>query len=295
MSGLFCVVRGRASGPPHIFVLGEEEMKKGLLLSVLILALASQACSFSPSVGSLFASETPTPTATFTSTPTLTETPTPTPSNTPTPTPNATATAAVKATEGANTVLQELDALLAEKDSDLDYKNGYLAWQQTEPEIIALNEPGGVFSPIGERLQADDFIFKSDVVWQAESLVICGFLFRSEANLSEGKQYGFQFLRFSGLPAWDIESLDLGYTKSIITQKVRFSDALNLKNGATNTFVLAAKDNAFVVYINGIRQGKFYDDSRQMQKGRLAFLASEDGRKSSCTFKNSWLWALNKQ
>ncbi len=270
-------------------------MKRNLSLFVLILALASQACSFSPSVGSWFATETPTATATSTSTPTPTETPTPTPSNTPTPTPNATATAAVKATETANAIVTELDSLLAEKDSDLDYKNGFLAWQQTEPKIMALTEPGGYYSPIGERIKADDFIFKSDVVWQAEGLVICGLAFRSEANLAQGKQYNFVFLRLSGLPAWDIEFLDLGYTRSNITQKVRFSDALNLANGSTNTFVLAVKDNSFTVYINGIRQGKFYDDSNLAQSGRLAFVASEDSKKSSCTFKNSWLWALNKK
>lgn len=268
-------------------------MKKQLILFILVLTLASQACSFSAG-GSLFATETPTPTATFTSTPAPTETPTPTPSNTPTPTPNATATAAFQATESANSVVTELDTLLADKDSDLNYKNGYLAWQQAEPEILALTEPGGRFAPIGERLQGEDFILKSDVVWQAESLVICGLLFRSEANLSSGKQYVFQFLRFSGMPAWDIEFTDSGYSRSNITQKVRFSDALELKNGATNAFLLVAKDNAFTVYINGVRQGKFYDDSRLAQKGRMAFYAAEDGNKSSCTFKNSWMWALNK-
>ncbi|GAB4401652.1 MAG: hypothetical protein OHK0031_19660 [Anaerolineales bacterium] len=269
-------------------------MKKIVFVLFLFAALGL-ACSFSPSLGSFFATETPTPTSTAIPTSTSTETPTPTPSNTPTPTPDKTATAAVKATEAANGVALEIGALLAEKDADLDYKNGYLAWQQTDPAVIALTEPGGMFNPIAERLQADNFIFKSDVVWQASNLVICGFIFRSEANIANGKQYIFQFLRLSGLPAWDIEFDDMGWAKSLITGKPRFSDALDLKNGATNQFVLVAQDDTFIVYINGVRQGKYTDYSNLAQKGRLAFLASEDGGKSSCTFKNSWLWALNKK
>ena len=47
----------------------------------------------------------------------------------------------------------------------------------------------------------------------------------------------FQFLRFSGLPAWVIEFYDDRVFKGSVTGQIKFSSALNLNSGATNQFI----------------------------------------------------------
>ncbi len=265
-------------------------MKKPFVLFLFVLIL-SIACSTSPSMGGLFATETPTPTSTFTPTATSTPTETPTPTSTATATPNATATAAFRATETAGGVLAELEALITdEKDTDIDYKSGYLAWKQKDPVSITLNQPGGEYYDI-PKLKLANFIMKSDVTWDTTGLILCGTMFRSDADFEKGRQYQFIYLRMSGTPAWAIQFHEFGYFKNTISD-VRFSSALNLDNGATNQFVLVANNEVFTVYINGVRQGRFYDNSQQATNGGIAFVAFEDSGKSTCQFENSWIWAL---
>ena len=105
---------------------------------------------------------------------------------------------------------------------------------------------------IDEKLTAGDFILKSDVTWDATGLLLCGAIFRSEPNLEKGKQYQFMFLRFSGLPAWAIEVHEFGQFRNSPT-KAKFSDALDLSNGATNQFVLAVQNDHFTLYLNKVR------------------------------------------
>ncbi len=107
----------------------------------------------------------------------------------------------------------------------------------------------------------------------------------------KGKQYQFMFLRFSGLPAWTIEVHEFGQFKNSPT-KVKFSDALDLGNGATNQIILVVQDDHFTLYLNKVRQGTYYDYSKQRTEGGMGFLGIQQSGKGNCKFENSWVWAL---
>ena len=229
------------------------------------------------------------PTATPTFEPTFTPLPTKTPKPSPTATPNTAATAVARATQTANGVLGELDSLL--DDTDIPYKEGYLAWQYDKPIMVSLTGPDQKLQGIDDKLMGSNFILKSDVTWSATGIIVCGATFRSEPDLALGKQYQFLFLRLSGLPAWSIDVLEFGQFKNSIT-KTQFSSALNQENGATNQFVLIAQEEQFTLYINHVRQGRFFDYSKQRNEGSSAFFAFQDSGKGSCEFENSWIWSL---
>jgi hypothetical protein len=234
----------------------------------------------------------PTATSAPTNTPSPTLTPLPTDTSTPLPTetPDVTATAASKSTESAGTILPELDHLLA--DTDIPYKEGHLAWQQTEPLTIKLTGPDDQLLPVDDELTAGNFVLKSDVTWSASGIIICGAVFRSEADLQMGKQYQFTFLRLSGLPAWTISVFEFGSYKNSPTD-VRFSGTLDQGNGATNEFVLVVQDDQFNLYINQNHEGRFFDYSKQRMQGFFGFLGLQDSGDGSCEFENSWVWALD--
>ena len=222
--------------------------------------------------------------------PSLTPAPTDTATPSPTSTPDVTATAGAKATETAASVLNELDKLLG--DTDVSYKDGHLAWQQTRPLIIDLSGPDDQILAVDDKLTAGNFIFKSDVTWTASGIILCGAVFRSEPDLERGKQYRFLFLRLSGLPAWEIDVFEFGQYKNSPTD-TKFSGALDQDNDATNEFVLIAQDDQFNLYINQNHEGRFFDYSKQRVEGSFAFLGLQDSGKGTCEFENSWVWALD--
>lgn len=222
--------------------------------------------------------------------PTASLTPAPTQTSTPTATPDKTATAAVSATQAASDILRELEDVLG--DSDIPYKDGQLAWQQKDNLNIEMSGPDQEILEIDDQLTAGDFILKSDVTWDATGLLLCGAIFRSEADLLKGKQYQFLFLRFSGLPAWAIEVHEYGQFRNSPT-KTKFSDALDLANGATNQFVLIVQDDHFTLYLNKERQGTYYDFSKQRAEGSFGFVGIQQSGNGTCEFENSWVWALN--
>ena len=260
-------------------------MKRYPYFTIFVLMLLL-ACVSAPGLG---APPTSTPTSTNTSEPTFTALPTDTPTPISSATPNAAATAEARATQSAGDVLDELDKLLG--DSDIPYKNGRLAWGQTKPLTLNLSGPDRQASLVDAKLTASNFILKSDVTWSATGIIFCGAIFRSEPDIGKGKQYQFLYLRLSGLPAWAIQVNEFGRFKNTITD-TKFSDALDLGNGATNSFVLVAQDEKFSVYINSVRQGRFFDNSNQRTEGLIAFQAFQDSGKGSCEFKNSWVWIL---
>ncbi len=140
-------------------------------------------------------------------------------------------------------------------------------------------------------LVAADFAIQTEVTWEASGLLVCGLMLRSEADFVRGAQYQFNYLRFSGLPAWAIEYHDNGEYQYSITN-LRFADAIDLENGATNKFLIIAEGNKFTIYANDTRLGTFYDDSKKLSKGRFAFTSSQDTGESTCTFENTWVWLL---
>ena len=261
-------------------------MKRLLYFFILLLVL-SQACSLSP------AAEPPATTAPLLPTGTLQPTLTPSSTNTATPaptfTPDKTATAAVQSTAAAQTVLAELDKLLG--DTDINYKEGHLEWQQKKPLMVSLRGPSRDYVEIDKNLAGKNFILKSDITWEASGILICSAIFRSEPDLEKGEQYEFSYLRLSGLPAWQISVNEHGRFKNTPT-KIKFSDAIDQDNGATNQVVLVVQDEQFNLYINGVHQGRYFDYSKQRTEGNFAFSGSQDSGEGTCNFKNSWVWAL---
>jgi len=245
-------------------------------------------------------SDTPVPTDTATplptDTPVPTDTPTPIPTDTPVPTdtptitPARTATRAAQLTATAEVVIADIREQLEAVGAPTDV--GYLGWLQDEPVSIDLSGAGdAIYDPFAQDLEASDFVISSDVTWEATNIVVCGMMFRSEPNFEKGSQYQLLFLRFSGLPAWAIEYYRYGeFQKSVTT--VKFSDYLDLDNGATNHLVMWAEGGKFTIYINDTRVGDFYDYSESAYEGYFAFFATQDAGQSNCTFENTWVWML---
>ncbi len=255
------------------------------LFALLLIFL--QGCSTLPAAQP--ATSTPVPTQTSMPTSTSTPLPTDTPTPVPTSTPDKTATAAAGSTAAAQTVLDELDKLLGE--TDIPYKNGHLEWQQVKPLLVSLKGPGWDYVEVDENLIGKNFILKSDVTWEASGIILCNAIFRAEPDLEKGEQYKFSYLRLSGLPAWEIGVYENGRFKNSFT-KTHFSDAINMDNRATNQVVIIAQDEQITLYINGIRQGRYFDYSKQRMEGVFGFSANQDSGQGSCNFKNSWVWAL---
>ncbi|MBL8051561.1 MAG: hypothetical protein JNM46_10100 [Anaerolineales bacterium] len=255
-------------------------MKNRSLLVIAVLIIVSLACA---GVGA-----EPTPTNTP-EPPTVTPEPTETPTLVPTATPNRTATVEARATISANEILTELDDVLG--DTEIPYQNGQLVWKQNERFDIEMTGPESRYIEFAEDVVGRNFILKSDVTWNSTGILVCGVIFRSEANIQEGRQYHFVFLRFSGAPAWAIEFFEFGYFKNSPTD-IQYSSALNLNNKATNQFVLVAQGGEFNIYINKVRQGRFFDYSEQQKEGAFAFFAGQDSGEGSCEYEDSWVWEL---
>ena len=258
-------------------------MKRFLYLFIL-LGLLIQAC------GALSV-ETPSSTAAPSDTPEPTQTPLPTETPTPVPTstPERTATAAAGIEQASNTILDELEQLLGE--TDIPYEDGHLAWKQVKSLMVSLRGPGQNYVEFDRDLVGENFILKSDVTWEASGIIVCGVIFRSEPNLEKGRQYKFSYLRLSGLPAWAIELFEFGQFRNSLTS-TQFSNAVNQKNSATNQVVLVAQDEQFTLYLNRVRQGRYFDNSKQRMDGSFAFYGAQDSGEGTCNFENSWVWTL---
>ncbi len=272
------------------------------ILCIFVLLLITAGCGTTPQPTPVATQEiVPTsapPTSTDTPAPTETPLPTntPVPTDTPTPLPTDTATPDMKATEAfiatraASQMIEDIKAELTEFGFSPDV--GHFGWAQTDTQTITLSTYGDYFyTPFAENLTASDFILRSDVTWETDGLVMCGFMFRSEPNFDTGAQYSFFYLRISGLPAWDIEYWDNGEFQSNITE-VKFSSAIDMNNGATNNLFLAAEGNKFTLYINSDRVGSFYDWSSKRSDGLFAFQGSQEKGPSTCVFNNTWIWQL---
>lgn len=216
---------------------------------------------------------------------------TPPPTDTPTPVPTSTPDLDATSTAQAAAILSEISGFV---DDEIPYQDGALVWQQTKSITINMSGPQSEdnFREIGENVSAGNFVFKSDVTWNASGILICGAIFRSEQNLDTGKQYQFYFYRLSGLPAYFIDVYEDGGFKNTISD-AKFSGDLDVSNDGTNQFVLVAQEEQFVVYINGQRQGRYFDYSKQRAEGYFAFLAWQESGKGSCMFENSWIWSLD--
>jgi hypothetical protein len=244
------------------------------LFAVAVLVLAVGGSCSSP----LFSQPTPTNTPLP---PTATATATKVPTNTPTITPDLAATAQAQL-EGS--IVAQLE------DLELPSDTGEVGWVQTAPEVIELSGPEGFYQPFAEDLDVSDFVIQWEQTWETTAWPWCGLYFRSDASYADGDYYAIYFLRFSGLPAWDIEYNRDGLYITTLTTDFKFSNSLDINSGATNQITLAAVGNQFKLYINGHYEGVYYDFSSKLEKGRFAFYAYENSGSTTCTFDNTWVW-----
>jgi hypothetical protein len=253
--------------------------KVGNFIFAFLLLAGAAACgrSFSPPTPT----NTPAPTGTDTPFPTETKTPLPTNTSSPTSTPNLKATQAVENEQAVRDVLAELE---------LPADSGHLGWYQEKPITIGLQGPAYKLKTFNESFSAADFVLYTEITWKTDSWPVCGVFFRADKRLEKGNAYSLQFLRFSGLPAWDIEYLQDGQWVTTITSKLKFSDYLKNDDGSTNKLVLTAIGNEFKFYLNDNFEGKFNDWSNKASKGNIAFSANNNAGTTKCIFDKSWVW-----
>ena len=66
---------------------------------------------------------------------------------------------------------------------------------------------------------------------------------------------------------------------------------VSLKGGGGGV-VVGVEEGQFVIYVNDVRQGRYFDYSKQRTEGTFAFLGNQDSGEGTCNFENSWVWAL---
>lgn len=255
-----------------------------LAFIVVLLVVGNSACGLSflqPATAT--PTNTPLPTATNTPLPTatFTATPKPTATNTPTATPD------LKATQAA-AMEQTIKAELVKMNLPSD--NGHVGWIQGDTVTISLTGQSYDQKTFDDKFTAADFVMYSELTWKTDGWPICGMFFRSDDRLADGNFYLLQFLRFSGLPAWDIEFYRDGNYVTTVTNQVQFSSKLNIADGATNKVAFAAIGNQFKVYVNGKYEGQYFDWSKLLSEGNIAFAGSQSSGNTKCIFNNSWIW-----
>ena len=271
-----------------------------LFIAVVLLLSACNApqpqATVTPTVPPATDTPMPTATATATETPLPTETPTATPTETPLPTDTPTATPDRKATEQA-AAQAELEAQTALVKAELEAlelsTEGQLGWVQAKPETIKLTEYGQrIYTDINKLESYKNFILKVDVTWTSKSgLAGCGIIFRATPPIEDGNQYILETLRLSGAPAWDIIYVKDNMGIANMMGEVKFNSAINLDQGATNTYFLVANGDSFSVYANGKRIGSTSYSSKQTE-GAIAFVGFHESGETVCDFSNAWIWEL---
>ncbi len=264
------------------------------LMIVMLLSSCAQQATQPPTATVPPATNTPLPTDTPvpTLTPTPTETPTPVPTNTPTPTatPNKTATAAVLATQTQTALVAQFTKEMADYEITLD--KGNLIFYDKYGTSITMDAYGQSFydDSVTGDINVANFIIKVDIAWESKTgLAGCGIIFRSDSNISKGDQYTFETLRLSGVPAWDIIYNKLGKFNANITG-IKYSNQIDLKNGAVNTYVIVADGSKFTIYANGGKMGSA--ENKALTEGILAFMGFQESGQTTCTFSNIWVWQL---
>ena len=237
---------------------------------------------------------TDTPVPTDTPIPTDTPEPTETPTEVPTETPDLAATAAVEATQKADVLIEEIDAVLQEKGYSTD--QGYLGWAQEEPITFRIDSYNTyTWNPFVEDQEFSSFVLRGDITWESTSgLILCGFVFRAEGeDLQHQPYYIFQTIRLSGWPSWDLEYWKYGQFQSSPTGGVREDAAIKQGQGSTNEYLLVVDGNTFRGYVNGENLGGA--TIATLSTGLAGFYAYQESGDTTCTLDNAWLWVLEEE
>ncbi len=204
------------------------------------------------------------------------------------------ATQAAEATQ----IVEQVKILIEEDLSEINQPlpPGELGWVQTEPYPINMTSYQEELMPaFAEDLVANDFILKSDITWTSTGgLVTCGFNFRSESNIEEGKQYRYEMLRLSGLPVFFISYMQFNIYEQYLSPLVT-SRQIDQSQGATNEVIIFAEDGKITVYINELRAGQYFDYAEKMPEGYFSFYAWQESGESTCAFDNTWVWLIEEE
>lgn len=262
-----------------------------LPLALLALTAAQSACA--PSAPS----PTSTPVATGTSLPTepplpsATPVPTDTPTPTATPTPDTAATQAAQATAAMQKQIERIAPDLEDLGFNLD--SGSLVWSSDQP--IELSTSAYLEMKRKRITQADiaDFVLVTDVKWNTTSgLAGCSVIFRAGEDLDYDPNYVFPILRLQNAPAWDIEYFNYGKWQQTLTSGgAQFSPAIKDMNDDVNRLTLVVQGDQIKPYIN--RDPLMQVTANKLAKGQIGFEAFQESGKTTCTFSNGWIWALN--
>jgi len=290
-----------------------NRIRTAVILGIIIMLILSlPACKATPkpevlaatSAAQTVAAYSPTPPPTNTpvptNTPIPTNTPTPIPTDTPTPTPTntktPTATIDYKATDAVKAT-QTTEAQIAQVKSDLEAvditlgEGKLVLFDPASYDVTVKSYNSYNYTYVGKDLIATDFMMKVDIKWESTmGFAVCGIIFRGDKDIQNGSYYIFQSMRFSGAPAFDIEYFENGRFKANLLGKVKFNSIIDLKNGATNSYILSIAKGTFFVYANGKRIAAA--DSSKLTKGVLAYYTMQESGETTCTFSNTWVWAL---
>lgn len=256
-------------------------------LTIFMLILTTFGCVSAPPPTPTIA---PTVPPTITSQPTATATPQPTMTPTPTATLNRTATAAVKATESMAAHLAELEPELAAVGFPID--SGKLVLKKDMAISMTVEGYDSYWPESVVKTALKDFVLHVDVSWDSTSgLAGCGIMFRAEEDLERGAQYIFDIMRLSGAPNWEMYYRKFNTLQNEIVP-FRFDDIIDDKPGAVNSIVLVVQGDLLQAYINGkkMREGR----NSKISEGGIAYLTWQESGKSTCSFKNTWVWELDE-
>ncbi len=257
-----------------------------LICLVFVLLLA--ACTAAPSPPP---TEEVVPTlAPPTDTPLPTNTPAPTPTDTPVPTETPDRTATISARE-TGTLEAELNQYLTRLEKfGFDRESGRMIYQG-EPTIyltVDSYQEDKLETIIADPIK--DFVLQAEIEWNSTSgLAGCGIIFRAEEDLERGANYQWVMMRLSGAPAWDIEYFRYGEFQYGL-MPAQFTAALDERQGAVNRITLIAQGDTFKTYIN-TTPGMDASD-KKLSEGQIALLAWQESGKTTCTFRNVWVWEL---
>ena len=175
-----------------------------------------------------------------------------------------------------------------------DPQQGQFIAHTTNPITILLNQKGqqGNNQTGYERLQGtvSDFVFHADVDWGGPQDT-CEIHFRDTKEDGATGYNAYLYRNESNKNVAYMGQFDNGNWKGVAADP---APMVQTAQDASNTMVLVARGSHFEFYING-QIALTYDDATYTQGGN--FLSSVDisvrnqSPRSSCTFKNVWLWA----
>lgn len=227
----------------------------------------------------------PTPTVTATATSTAT------PKPTATATPNHTATAEAQATAAADALLKKIEPEL--KEYNVNLADGHLAWSSDEKYVVtARTYDDYQYKELETAGKLTNFVYHTDITWDTTmGFAVCGMIFHADDDLKKGRLNYFGILRLENAPAWAIQFRQKSaYQYSL--QNWVFTNSIFDKYGDTNAITLVVNGQNITPYING-RKTHLVEDTK-LKEGRFGFMAYQESGETTCTFNNTWIWAIDK-